>query len=57
VIVVSTRTGRERGGPEQVDGEACGLEVRIAGVAFEDVAKDAAHVVAADRLAPRTASD
>ena len=49
--------GCQRGGPEQVDGEPCGLELGIAGVALEDVAEDAADVVAADRLAPRAPSD
>ena len=48
---------RQRGGPEQVDGEPRGLEVGIAGVAFEDVAEDAADVVAADRLTPRAPGD
>ena len=47
----------QRGGPKQVDGEPRGLELGIAGVAFEDVAEDAADVVAADRLAPRAPSD
>ena len=48
---------RQRGGPEQVDGEPRGLEVGIAGVTFEDMAEDAADVVAADRLTPRATSD
>jgi hypothetical protein len=46
-----------RGGPKQVDREPRGLELGIAGVTFEDMAEDAADVVAADRLTPRATSD
>src|SRR5439155_21736827 len=48
---------RERGGPKQVDGEPRGLELGIAGITLEDMAEDAADIVAADRLTPRTPSD
>jgi hypothetical protein len=49
--------GGQRGGPEKVDGQPGGLEREITGVAFEDVAQQAADVVAADRLSPRAARD
>jgi hypothetical protein len=48
---------RQRRGPKQVDGEPRGLKLGIAGVTFEDMAKDAADVVAADGLAPRATGD
>jgi hypothetical protein len=41
--------GCQRGGPEQIDGEPRRLERGIAGVVFENMAENAADVVAADR--------